>query len=214
MPQFTTFLTHNGVPLDAIIWLLITPIAITLVIIARHIFGIKGFGITTPLLIGFAFTTTGMTPGLIIFFAALSIGFLIRSLLARVRLLYLPKIALILSGITLAVLFLLPLLAASYGKPLAFPEIAFSLVILILSAEQFISSLNERGLRKTLSVILEVTALALATSYLATWQWLIGIVITYPLLIIIAIFLINLALGRWTGLRLSEYLRFKDILSK
>lgn len=214
MPQFTTFIVQNGIPLEALIWLLITPIAITLIVIARHLIGIKGFGITTPLLIGFAFTTTGLLRGLIIFFAALAVGFLIRSLLARVRLLYLPKIALNLSGITLAILFLLPLVAPLGGKPLPFPQAAFSLVILIFSVDQFISFLNERGFKSTLGIVLEVTALALLTFFLATWQWLIRALLAYPLFITIFILFINLALGRWTGLRLSEYLRFKNLIFK
>lgn len=214
MPQFTTFLVQNGIPLEALIWLLITPIAVTLIVIARHLIGIKGLGITTPLLIGFAFATTGLTRGLIIFFAILAIGFLIRSLLARVRLLYLPKIAIILSGITLAVLFLLPLVAPLGEKSLPFPQAAFSIIILIFSIDQFISFLNERGFKSTLGIVVEVTALALLTFSLLTSQWLIRAVVTYPLFVIISILFINLALGRWTGLRLSEYLRFKNLIFK
>jgi len=146
MPQLTTFLTQNGIPEEAIVWLFMLPIAVTLVVIGRQIIGIKGFGIATPILIGYAFVATGIQAGVIIFLAALGTGFVMRSLLAHTRLLYLPKMALILLGVIVASVILIPFLP--YEEGLQFPQATFSFLILILAMEQFASFLIERGVRK------------------------------------------------------------------
>lgn len=210
MPQLTIFLTQNGIPDYAIVWIFMLPIAITLVVIGRQIVGIKGFGIAVPILIGYAFVATGVQAGLIIFVAVLTSGFIIRSLLSHIRLLYLPKMALALLAITTASVVLVPFLP--YKEGLEFPNAAFSLLVLILSMEQFASFLIERGVRKTLGVTLETLAVSIATFFLVSWGWLQDIVVSYPVFVIGAVVLSNFALGKWTGLRFSEYIRFKDII--
>jgi hypothetical protein len=46
---------------------------------------------------------------------------------------------------------------------------------------------------------------------IASWDLLIIYLQKYPWLVFVAIF-INILLGKWTGLRLSEFIRFKKIL--
>lgn len=188
------------------------PVAITLVVIGRQIIGIKGFSITAPILIGFAFAATGLQAGVMMYLAALGAGFIIRLALSGVRLLYLPKMALTLLGViiaTAAVINFLP-----YKENIQFPLAAFSFIILILSVEQFTSFLIEQGPRKTFGVALETLAMSVVIFFLLTWGWLQGLVLAYPVYIIAAIIILNLFLGRWTGLRFSEYIRFKDIIFK
>jgi len=212
MSLFTTFLIQNGLPEYAITWLFMLPIAITIVVISRQIIGIKGFGIAIPLLIGLAYTATGIQAGIIIFLAALGFGLIVRWSLRNTRLLYLPKIALILTGVTVGTLFLTPFLP--YREGLQFPQAVFAFLILILSVEQFASLLIERGVRKTAGMALETLLISSAIFFVVTWPWLQTAVLTWPLFVLIAIVLINLGLGKWTGLRFSEYIRFKDIIFK
>lgn len=210
MPQITTLLIQNGVPEHVLAWMFMLPIAITFAVIGRQIIGIKGFSITSPVLVGFAFAAIGLESGLIIFFAVLLMGFLIKSVLDNVRLLYLPKMALILLGISVAMPIVVLFLPHREG--VQFSYAAFSLMILALSAEQFASSLMERGQKKTLGIALETLAVSVAIFFLVTWGWLANTVVTYPLVVLIASILANLFLGKWTGLRLSEYVRFKKII--
>jgi hypothetical protein len=210
MPDITSLLIQNGVPEHVLAWMFTLPVAITVAVIGRQIIGIKGFSITSPILIGFAFAAIGLTSGLIIFSAALLVGFLIKSALDNIRLLYLPKMALILLGISAT----LPLviLILPHRESIQFSYAAFSLVILALSAEQFATLLMERGQRKTLGAALETLAMSVAIFFLATWGWLASTVVTYPLFVLAASILANLFLGKWTGLRISEYIRFKKII--
>lgn len=212
MPQLTTFLTHSGIPEQAIIWVFMLPIAITLVVIGRQIIGIKGLGIASPILIGYALVAAGIQAGTIVFLVALGSGLIFRSLLSRVRLMYLPKMALILLGVTIASIVLIPFLP--YRDGLEFPQAVFSFLVFILVMEQFASLLIERGARKTFGMALETLAVSVATFFLLSWGWLQDIVVSYPAFVIGIVILCNFILGKWTGLRLSEYIRFKDIISR
>jgi len=208
----TNLLIQNGIPEHAVVLLFMLPIAITIVVIGRQIIGVKGFGIATPVLVGYAYLATGLQAGIIIFFAIFIIGFIIKSLLKTVRLLYLPKMALILIGIVIGTVILLTFIP--YRSEIQFPEAIFSFLILIISAEQFASFLIEHGPRKTLGITLETLAMATVIFLLITWGWMQSIVLSYPIFILIAIILLNLFLGKWTGLRISEYIRFKDVIFK
>lgn len=159
-----------------------------------------------------SFVATGIQAGVIIFLVALGTGFVMRSLLAHTRLLYLPKMALILLGVIVASVILIPFLP--YKEGLQFPQATFSFVILILAMEQFASFLIERGVRKTFAMGLETLVISIATFFLVSWGWLQDTVVSYPIFAIGAVVLLNLILGRWTGLRFSEYIRFKDIIFK
>lgn len=210
MPQITTFLIQNGIPELVLAWLFMLPIIISLTVVGRQIIGIKGFGISAPILIGFAFFATGLPAGIIIFLTMLAAGYITKYALSKVRLLYLPKLTLILFGIILAVSALAPFLP--YREAIHFPQAAFSFIILIFSAEQFSSILMERGSRKMVAVALETLIMSVAIFYLLTWSWFQNVALTYPLFIMAAAIVINLSLGKWTGLRVSEYIRFKDII--
>ena len=201
-----------SMPENVLVWLLVLPVAITIVVISRQIVGIKGVSITTPLLMAFALMAVGLQAGFIIFFTILVAGFIMRSLLKRVRLLYLPKMGLLLSGITAVILLITPFLIVP--EDLELPQTAFALVVLILSAEQLASALIERGLRKAAAITIETTLISLVVFLTITSNWLQGVIISYPLFVLALMIIINFFLGKWTGLRFSEYIRFKDIIFK
>lgn len=212
MPQLTTFFIQNGIPEYALVWMFMIPIAMTVVVAARQIVGVKGLGVIAPILLGFAFTATGAKYGLIMFLVALIATFVMRSLLSRVRLLYLPKMGLLLSGVAVSVMF-----AASvvpYREEVQFPQAAFSLIIFILLVEQFASHLIERGPRETFNAALHTLVLSLAVFFVVTWDWLNDAVVSYPLFVLAAVVISNFVLGKWTGLRVVEYIRFKDLIFK
>lgn len=212
MQSMIDFLTQNGIPQYATLWILMLPIAATVVVVSRQIIGIKGFGITMPVLFGFSFASTGLEMGIMIMLIVLLSGYLIRSLLNNVRLLYLPKTALVITGAAVTALAVSPLLP--YSKEFQFPLAAFALVIFVLSLEQFYAFLSERGLKKTTAVTIETLALSIIVFLITTWELLQGLVIDHPILTILAVVATNLFLGKWTGLRLSEYIRFKDVIFK
>ncbi|KKQ57906.1 MAG: hypothetical protein US78_C0030G0001, partial [Parcubacteria group bacterium GW2011_GWD1_38_16] len=58
---------------------------------------------------------------------------------------------------------------------------------------------------------LETLFISVIGYYIASWPQLIRMILHYPWISLLTI-PINIFLGKWTGLRLSEYFRFRQII--
>jgi len=212
MPQLTSLLLQNGIPQEAITWLFILPVAVTFTVAARQVIGIKGLGIATPLLLGFAFSSLGAQAGIVVFAAALLVSFVSRIILGKARLLYLPKTGLIITSAVLTIAITLSF--SPYKEGINLLLAGFSFVVIALSLEQFSALMLERGPRRTLAVLLETLLIALPASYLISSRYLADLVLAYPVFILLGLMVFNFLLGKWTGLRISEFIRFKSIIFK
>ena len=207
------FFLREGVPFTTIALLLMLPVIATFIAFLRQVVGIKAFGIYTPLIITFAFlATNGLKYGIIIFLAVILAGMLMRFALKPFRLLYLPRVAVMLSVVAIAVLFVLAL--GGSAKRTGFASVSiFPILIMITLVEKFVAVQIEKGNRTAIILTLETLLISIVGFYIASSETLIRILATQPWIVLLAI-PINFALGKWTGLRLSEYVRFKEIIKK
>lgn len=207
------FFLNQGIPFETVILLLMLPIIATFIAFLRQVVGIKAFGIYTPLIITFAFlATNGLKYGIFIFLAVILSGMLMRFMLKPFRLLYLPRVAIMLSVVALVILGTLFLGGNMRRTGLASVSI-FPILIMITLVEKFVAVQIEKGNKTAVILTLETLLISVVGFYLASWGELIRLLASYPWVVLLA-FPINFFLGRWTGLRLSEYLRFKDVLKK
>ena len=202
---------NKGIPEETIVILLMLPIAATIIAFARQVIGIKGFGIYTPLIISFAFLATGLKYGLAFFIVIILVGTLMRLVVKKFRLLYLPRMAIVLTAVALAILFVL-LEGAFSGRSGLTSASIFAIVIMITLVEKFIASQIERGRKEAIILTIETLILSVICYWIAIWPWLRNLALDYPFFFILGTILINIILGRWTGLRISEYLRFRKII--
>ena len=204
-------MTSHGVSEEAVILLLMLPIVATIIAFARQVIGIKGFGIYTPLIISFAFLATGLKYGLAFFIIIILVGTLTRLAVKRFRLLYLPRMAIVI--IAVAVSILLVFLEGAYSERNGLTAASiFAVIIMITLVEKFIASQIERGRKEAITLTIETLLLSIICYWIAIWPWLRETVLAYPFLIIIGTIIINILLGKWTGLRISEYARFRKII--
>ncbi len=206
------YFINQGVPLDTVVLLLMFPIIATMIAFFRQVIGIKAFGIYTPSIIIFAFLFTGIKYGVALFFSAIIVGMIARLVMKRFRLLYLPRVAVTLSIVAVAMLFMLAFGGSLQRTGLAAVSI-FPLLIMIALVEKFIATQIEKGNRTALILAVETLAISIIGYYLLKWRFLISLVVAYPWAILITI-PINVMLGKWTGLRISEYFRFREIFKK
>jgi len=206
-------MVSQGVPQETVILLLMLPIVATVIAFARQIIGIKGFGIYTPLILSFAFLSTGLKYGLAFFVAILLVGTVTRYLVkkSRLRLLYLPRIAIVLSSVALAILTIF-WLGAYTEKTGLISSSVFAILIMITLVEKFVSAQIERGARKAVILTSETLILSIVCYWVASWLWLQNTVFAYPVLVFFAAIIINIFLGKWTGLRFYEYFRFRELI--
>lgn len=201
---------QGGAPRETIILLLMLPIIATFIVATRQIIGIKSFGIYTPLIITFAFFDIGIKYGLIIFIVVLLAGTVVRYFVKHFRLLYLPRMGIVLTIIAIAILILL-FEGVLSRRTVFINSSIFSILIMITLAEKFIAAQIEKGLKTAVVLSLETLIISVMGYYILKWPQLQNFIFVYPQTILLTL-AVNIFLGRWNGLRLNEYFRFKDLL--
>ncbi len=206
------FFIEQGVPVQTVLLLLMLPVVATLVAFFRQVVGIKAFGIYTPSLITFAllaFDPNGLKYGITIFVSVILVGMVTRFILNRFRLLYLPRVAITLSIVSLTILLILVTGGMYQRTGLASVSI-FPLLIMITLAEKFVATQIEKGSRAAFILAAETLVISIVGYFLVSWQTLTVLILEYPWIILFT-FVINFSLGKWTGLRITEYFRFRKI---
>lgn len=207
------FIVEGGVPIQTAVLLLMLPVVATLVAISRQIVGIKAFGIYTPSIITFAliaFDPNGLKYGIAVFLSVIFIGMGTRYVLRRFRLLYLPRVAITLTVISLAMLAILVFGGYFQRTGLAAASI-FPLLIMITISEKFVATQIEKGTKTALILAGETLVVSLIGYALISWPAFIELLLSTPWIVLLTL-PINVILGKWTGLRFSEYVRFSRIL--
>lgn len=209
------FFILQGVPLDTIVLLLMLPIVATLMAFFRQIVGIKAFGIYTPSIVTFAFLAfdpKGIKYGIVLFFSVIITGMLSRILLKRFRLLYLPRVALTLTIVALTTLGIL-VIGGSFNRTGLASVSIFPLLIMITLVEKFVATQIEKGDKTAMILAFETLVISLAGYAVVRYHVLIELIIAHPWVVLLTI-PVNLWLGKWTGLRITEYLRFRKIFNQ
>lgn len=211
MNQFISLALANGIPLDTLVLVLILPIIVTLIAFFRQVIGIKAFGIYTPAIITFALLATNQIKyGITIFLTVIIVGTFTRFVLKKIRLLYLPRVAIMITIVGFSILLLL-FVGGTFNRTGLASVSIFPILIMITLVEKFVAVQIEKGGRAAVILAFETLLISVAGYYIASWHFLISAVLQYPWISLLTI-PINIFLGKWTGLRISEYFRFRQIL--
>ncbi len=215
--SWNNFLRHgvdqavkNGVPVNTVVLVLLFPLVVAIVAAARHLIGIRGVGILTPALLSVAFLATGIWVGVGLFLIILLVSTGSRMLLRKLRLQYLPRLALLLWVVSGAVF--VALLLASYLPWEGIVTVGiFPILILMLLTETFIDIQQSRSGTEARDIIFQTFILSIATSFMLQWEIVQRFVLLFPEIIYFGVGLFDLFMGKYTGLRLVEYLMFRPL---
>lgn len=191
--------------------LLLLPIAALIICIFRNLIGLNSFGTFAPALIGLAFhDIDGMMGGILVFVAILLIGWLLRRVLDHYHLLQVPRVATMLTLIMI-VLISAVVLANHYGLGTTAYISLFPLIILTGMVERFWTLETEDSTRASFRTLFQTIFIALIIAVVLGQSWLVHHLFCYPetLGLVMAM---QLLIGRYTGYRLMELLRFRDFL--
>ena len=205
----------SGVPPNTIVLLLLIPGVAALIAAARHLIGIRGFGIFLPAALSVSFVATGPIVGIIIFLLIVFVSTFFRMVLRRlsiIKLQYLPRMALMLHFVVLSILFLLFL--APYIKS---PDISsvsiFPVLVLVLLSEDFSKVQLGKSVKVAMSLALETLILALTSFVLLATKSVQEFALLNPEVWILSIFVFDFLLGKYVGLRFMEIWRFRKLIS-
>jgi len=217
------FLIEQRLSEDTIILLLLFPVVATIVVILRQVIGIKAFGIYTPSIITLSFVFiasknfSDIKYAIAIYVVVLFVGMVMRFVLKKLRLLYLPRVAINLTVVSLSVLLVLTV-AGYFGRTGFASTSAFPILVIITLVEKFVTVQIEKGNKTAIILAIETLIIALIGYTILAPTTPIGakaiaFTLTHPFALLFII-PINIFIGKWTGLRLNEYFRFREILKK
>jgi hypothetical protein len=221
-------LLQRGIPSSEIelykevfVMLILLPVVTTIIGIARYVIGTKSLGIFTPVIITFLLYEFGNNAGEQDIFKAIKYGLLlyvvtlvtswaVYKLLKFLRMNYIPKLTLVAIGVVIA-MFVSIIVAGIFGFNGPVFMNKFTLIIMALLVEPFVSAFARKGAKYGFNTAIDTFITALFC-YIIISITRVQDFIETNLLIIPLLIIVNVYLGRFTGLRLNEYWRFRSIL--
>jgi len=220
-------IANGAVPQTTLIMILMLPVIGTILGISKHVIGFKSLGLYAPIILTYAYFELGLSSGqdnwfqqfwygvkvgLILTLIVFITSYFAHIVTKAIRLHYFPKIALVLTAVAASV-YLLIILADLTDKN-TFLSTGFLPIILIATvSEQFVGVLAQKNLKTAASLTFSTILVAIFAFSLVIYNDFQDLIINRPYLLLITLVL-NVAVGKFTGLRISEYMRFKDILNK
>ena len=205
----------SGVPPNTIVLLLLLPGVATLIAGTRHLVGLRGFGIFLPAALAVTFVATGPIVGIGLFLLIVAVSTASRIFLRRtkIKLQYLPRMAIILLFVVLGILALLFSTPIINSRALVNVSI-FPVLVLVLLAEDFSKVQLGKSAKVAINLTTETLILALISYVLLTLKSVQELALLKPELWITSILVIDIILGKYAGLRLMEYFRFRKLITK
>lgn len=211
-PRIDKVFGFNELPLTTqlVYKVLVTiPVGITILVFLRQFIGFKTLGTFMPVLIGIAFRETALINGLLLFSTLIALGLALRFYLERLQLLLVPRLAvvvifivMVMAGVTIAL--------TGSSQAIGLSISLFPIVILTMTIERMSIVWEESSASEAIKQGLGSLAIA-SVSYLAMSNDQVEyLMYQFPELLLVLMGLCVL-MGRYTGLRLSELWRFREL---
>lgn len=199
-----------GLPFSLLQSVLMLPVGALVVVLFRNVIGLPTFGTFLPALIAAGAGQTGALWGLVGVTVTVAVVVLVRWVVHRLELLHSPTLAILLAAVTTALL----------GTSLAAEQLGlyhlarvsfFPIAVLAIASERFYLSLTEQGTPTAMKEMAGTMVVTLGCFIVMHSLALQILLVGFPevLLLVVAA---NVYLGRWVGVRLLEYRRFRPVL--
>jgi hypothetical protein len=192
--------------------LLLVPIGAFIIVVLRNLIGIVGFGTFMPVLIALSFRETQLLGGIILFSILIACGLLVRFYLDHLKLLLVPRLASILTVVVL-MMAIMSIITHRLGLGMGLSVALFPMVILTLTIERMCITWDELGPWSALKQCFNTLVTASAIFIVISSKALEHIIFVFPELILVVLAL-TILMGRYTGYRLFELTRFRDLAEK
>lgn len=189
--------------------LLLIPIGASVIVLMRNVIGVRSLGTFMPVLIALAFRETGLAGGLAMFATVVALGLACRLYLEHLRLLLIPRLSAVL---IIVVLLIIGLTALSHrmGADIGLSIGLFPIVILAMVIERLCIIWDERGPQEALVEGLGSMAVSSLAYVAMADERVQHLVFVFPELLLVLLGF-TILMGRYTGYRISELFRFRDL---
>ena len=204
------FFERVGISQNLLKILLMLPLGALVTVVFRNVIGLETFGTFLPALIASAARETGLLWGVIGFLVIILVSAVVRRALDWLQLLHSPKMAIMLTTVVIVMMVM-----TVGGVLLGLFELAhmtlFPIAILAITAERVALMEAEQGALKVARITLMTLVVIAACYAVMDSLFMQSLVLAFPELLLVAIAL-NLWLGKWIGIRVMEFLRFRRLI--
>lgn len=198
-----------GLPSGALGFLLLLPLGAAVVAFMRNVVGLHTFGLFLPALIAVSMKGTGLGIGTGAFVLVLLTVAALHPILMRWRLLYTPRLVILLVAVVACYL-----AVSAWGWRSGQIEwvrvTLFPVVVVAITAERFAREIEEVGWMDAISKAAQTLIVVVLAYFAMRSTTAEAMLLAFPELFL-WIVAAMLALGRWTGIRVMEYSRFRFV---
>jgi hypothetical protein len=189
--------------------LLMIPVGALILVVFRQMVGLPTLGTFMPVLIALAFQVTDLLYGIVFFTLLVVFGLAARYWFSKLNLLLVPRLASMLVVVILLMIGM-TLLADAVSLGLGLSVALFPIVILTMTIERLSVTLEESGTGEAVKEALGSLVVAVVTYAAMSLPVLQHLLFVFPELLLLVL-AATLLLGRYSGYRLSELRRFRDL---
>lgn len=195
----------SGVSSETVSLLLLLPLVATMVSVAHYIIGISGYGIFMPTMMAVVMMSTGVGGGLMLFASILGISLLSNLVLKKFKLHFWPARSIGLMVISVVVIGLMNFLNDISIYPILF---------MILLTEEFVRTQLAKSKKEAMMLTVGTLFLAMAGAVVLKANGVQKLVLENPAVTILIVVVVNIIVGNYKGIRLTEIKRFKNAIRK
>lgn len=204
------YFREKGVEDSVLLLVLVLPVIVTLVTFLRLMIGLSPAGSRLPILFTYSFLILGWQITLIALPLLAGVSYVFRLYFFQSHLMYAAKVGVLTSVLGVALLLIISgMLALGIGD-FDFTSILF-LVIVSMMVDRMAGVEGEKNLLSLIQVLLETIGIAFLGFLLISSESVKILLLSHPEVLLLFI-LANILMGRFTGLRLTEFFRFRELL--
>lgn len=189
--------------------LLLIPLGALVVVILRNLVGIRTSGTFMPILIALAFLQTTLFVGIVLFVVVVGVGLMIRGYLSRLNLLLVPRLAAVLI-VVIGLYVALSIIGFKMGLVGVLSVTYFPMIIIAWTIERMSVLWEEEGAREVMIQGGGALLTAIVAHLVMIERHIAYLFFAFPELLLVVLAVI-LAIGQYTGYRLSELRRFEPM---
>lgn len=200
---------YNGVPANTIILILLLPFLATFFVFIRNVIGLKTLEMWVPIALSITLIATGVAAGAILLATILLASTIARMILKRLRIMQLPKSALSLLIVSLIVFTTLTI-SSTFGILTVKQLSIFPVLLLILLSDRIFALQIARGFKQTIGITSVTLILGILGFIFLSTDVVRNYILLYPESTLLLV-PIDIIIGRYFGLRLTEHFRFATL---
>lgn len=198
------------VNLESIYLVLILPIIALVIVVFRNIIGFETFGTFSPILVSVAFLTTGLFWGILLFGLIVVTGVVFRILFRKIHIHLVARMAMLIAVVGLTMLVII-ILGVHWNWGALVNVSILPMVIMAGIVENFTRTQMEMGTKEALRLTVSTLMASIISYFIIDVAGIQSLVLVFPEVTLVAL-LFEIIIGRWNGIRFSEYLRFYKII--